>query len=110
MITYGYDAKEYDDPLVDLIDRTMDHFSESSQPGSFLVDVLPIRKWFPFASLLSFLPSETVKYVPAWFPGAGFKRKATIWRNDVMDASRLPFEWNRKQTVSLGLIVSKAVD
>ena len=41
-ITYGHDALEHNDPLVNLVDGTMDIFSETSQPGNYLVDVLPI--------------------------------------------------------------------
>lgn len=43
-ICYGYDVRESNDPFVDLVDRTMDHFSAISQPGAFLVDIIPICK------------------------------------------------------------------
>lgn len=41
-ITYGHDVRENDDPLVELVDRTMDIFSQTSQPGTYLVDLVPI--------------------------------------------------------------------
>ena len=34
--------------------------AEAGKPGTFLVDLLP--------------------FIPAWFPGAGWKRKANYWR------------------------------
>jgi len=37
--------------------------SEAGNPGAFLVEL------FPF-----------LKFIPAWFPGAGWKRKAKYWR------------------------------
>jgi len=37
--------------------------AEVGNPGSFLVDLLPF-----------------MKYIPAWFPGAGWKKKAKYWR------------------------------
>lgn len=48
-----------------------------------MVDYLPICK--EVVRSLEFLNSRrmlhlTVKYVPSWFPGAGFKRKAAHWK------------------------------
>ena len=37
--------------------------AEVGKPGAFLADLLP-----------------SMKYIPAWFPGAGWKRKANYWR------------------------------
>lgn len=39
---------------------------------------------------------ETVKYVPSWFPGAGFKRKAQAWKN-LENVANQPYEFVRKQ-------------
>lgn len=38
--------------------------AEAGHPGSFLVDMFPI-----------------MKYIPEWFPGAEWKRKAAHWRH-----------------------------
>jgi hypothetical protein len=53
------------------------------EPGSFLVDVSPVRQykvisvdeWKTHVNLIA-----TVKYIPDWFPGATFKRIAVKWR------------------------------
>ena len=37
--------------------------AEAGHPGSFLVDLFPI-----------------MRFIPAWFPGAGWKKKANYWR------------------------------
>ena len=34
----------------------------------------------------------TVKYVPEWFPGAGFKRFARIAKEDIDRSATLPFQ------------------
>ena len=41
----------------------MESISELLIPGAFLVDIIPI-----------------LKYVPEWFPGARFQRKAAVMR------------------------------
>lgn len=33
-----------------------------------------------------------VKYIPSWFPGADFKRKAKLWRQESEDMLNLPFQ------------------
>ncbi|KZT28782.1 cytochrome P450 [Neolentinus lepideus HHB14362 ss-1] len=67
-VTYSYEPKEYDDPLVELIDRAMKQVSILTTPNTFLVDVLPI-----------------LKHIPAWFPGARFKRIASEWAKCASD-------------------------
>ena len=44
MISYGYSVKENDDPLVNLVESAVHQFSECSEPGAFMVDVVPLRK------------------------------------------------------------------
>jgi hypothetical protein len=41
-----------------------------------------------------------VKYLPEWFPGAGFKRKAKAWRKRVLDMPTKPFQFVKKELVS----------
>lgn len=60
-------------------------------PGQFLVDIIPIRK--PLRSSLVESPTNhsEVKYVPEWFPGAGFQKQAKIWRASVDRMLHVPF-------------------
>ncbi|KAF9260433.1 cytochrome P450 [Marasmius fiardii PR-910] len=60
-VVYGYQIQDNDDPHVKLAEDAMEGFS-ATYAGSFLVDYFPI-----------------LRYVPAWFPGAGFKTKAKSW-------------------------------
>jgi len=39
----------------------------------------------------SFLSYILVKHLPAWFPGAGFLRKASTWRETIVDSVDFPF-------------------
>jgi len=42
----------------------------------------------------------TVKYIPSWFPGASFKRKAREWRKLSRDLIERPFEAVKHKMVS----------
>ncbi|KAG6840373.1 hypothetical protein H0H93_004671 [Arthromyces matolae] len=42
-ISHGYEVNEENDPLVALADKATVQFSLSTEPGAFLVDVVPIR-------------------------------------------------------------------
>lgn len=46
-VAYGYSInRERLDPLVDLVDRTMQHASEAFVPGAWIVDFIPSRAFF----------------------------------------------------------------
>jgi hypothetical protein len=68
-IGYGIAVQEYDDPYISIAEEVLNGVSEAGIPGAFLVDLFPI-----------------LKYVPSWFPGAGFQKKAARWRtvNNIM--------------------------
>lgn len=34
---------------------------------------------------------DSVKHVPIWFPGAGFKRKARDWKKNLEDVAEKPY-------------------
>ncbi|KAH6918175.1 O-methylsterigmatocystin oxidoreductase [Coprinopsis sp. MPI-PUGE-AT-0042] len=57
-ITYGVRDPKYTDTLVDDAEAIIAGFGEVSVPGRFLVDMFPI-----------------LRYIPSWFPGAGWKRR-----------------------------------
>ena len=83
-ISYGYIVKDRADPLLDLVDRAMVQFSELTRPGAFLVDVLPV-----------------LRYLPSWFPGAGFKTQLASWSKTFSDMEDVPLDFVKKQMVSL---------
>ncbi|THU86325.1 cytochrome P450 [Dendrothele bispora CBS 962.96] len=60
--TYGITTREEQDRYVSLVNRAVIGIVHAGNHGSYLVDRLPLLKW-----------------IPSWFPGAGFKRNAKIW-------------------------------
>lgn len=62
-IAYGFKSLRENDPLIMKAEEALSQISIASVPGAFLVDILPL-----------------FKYVPEWFPGAEFKRKAHEWK------------------------------
>lgn len=43
MITFGYQVKKHNDPLVKIAQDAVDTFSQATLPAAFLVDTFPIR-------------------------------------------------------------------
>ena len=62
-MTYGIHIQPYDDPYIKIVEEAVAVNAELMIPGAFLVDIIPI-----------------LKYVPEWFPGANFQRKAALMR------------------------------
>ena len=62
-ISYGITILDSNDPYMSIAEEVSEGVAEAGAPGAFLVDLIPI-----------------LKYVPSWFPGAGFKKKAERWR------------------------------
>ena len=81
-IAYGIKVQESGDKYISLVEEVIRGGSEAAIPGAFWVDLLPI-----------------LAYVPSWFPGAGFQRKAAHWRklNTVMIEK--PFHLVQEQLV-----------
>jgi hypothetical protein len=53
MITYGYSVKENNDPFVETVEAAVNGFSETLEPGAFLVDVIPSRESYFFHSYVA---------------------------------------------------------
>jgi hypothetical protein len=81
-IAYGIDVKESDDPYVLLAEEVLNGINEAATPGAFWVDLFPI-----------------LKYVPSWFPGAGFQKKAAYWREINASVTEKPFHYVKEQLV-----------
>ncbi|CAH0046585.1 unnamed protein product [Clonostachys solani] len=80
-VTYGYSIDTTRrDPVLDLVTRMMVIFNKVAASGVWLVDIVP-----------------GLKYLPSWFPGAGFKRAARIWRREVLAAAEKPFQFVQRQ-------------
>ncbi|KAK7061237.1 O-methylsterigmatocystin oxidoreductase [Favolaschia claudopus] len=73
---YDYDVKSMKDRYVDLQQEAMQRLSEAAIPGRFMVNIFP---W--------------LKYVPAWFPGAGFQYYFRDTRRLLNEMKAEPFEY-----------------
>jgi hypothetical protein len=58
MIAYGYAVKEHDDPFVEVVEDAVKGFSETLEPGAYLVDVIPARQ----SSFFRFLNAADANY------------------------------------------------
>lgn len=75
-IAYGIDVKEKNDHFVKIAEHALEGGIDTGVPGTYLVDI------FPF-----------LRYVPEWIPGAGFKRKARLYRESVMAMLHEPYNY-----------------
>ncbi|KAJ7251375.1 cytochrome P450 [Mycena rebaudengoi] len=73
-IAYGIDTLPSNDPYMETAEATIDALAQTAVPGRYLVDMIPV-----------------LKYVPAWFIGAGFKRQAREWKKLTDKMVQLPF-------------------
>jgi hypothetical protein len=82
-VTYGLEIQEEDDPYLEVAVRADRSLTAIAKPGAFLVDLFP-----------------SLKYVPAWMPGASFKRKTRVWEKDAKDMLNIPFQAAKQLLVS----------
>ncbi|KAJ5987004.1 hypothetical protein N7451_011369 [Penicillium sp. IBT 35674x] len=83
-IAYGYTTDPHKlDPLVHMAGLALEHFAIAGTPGAWLVDMIP-----------------ALKYVPSWFPGAGFKRKAQAWKKNLENTADIPYDFVKRQMES----------
>ncbi|KAF9499746.1 cytochrome P450 [Pleurotus eryngii] len=73
-LAYGHQVAEKGDDYVSLADRALNGLQSAGIFGTYLVDYVP-----------------ALKYIPAWFPGAGFQRQAKVWRKDTVDMAAKPY-------------------
>ncbi|KAJ2933474.1 hypothetical protein H1R20_g3643, partial [Candolleomyces eurysporus] len=82
-VSYGYEVKENRDPFIELADKATKQFSLATAPGGYLVDLIP-----------------ALKYVPKWFPGAGFLQTADEWSRTLVQMVEQPFTFVKQQMIA----------
>ncbi|KIP12415.1 hypothetical protein PHLGIDRAFT_498342 [Phlebiopsis gigantea 11061_1 CR5-6] len=87
MMSYGHQIAPEGDMYVNIADKALAGLAGAGIFGTYLVDYL------------SFL-----KHIPAWFPGASFKRQAAEWRQMNRSMLNLPFDMV-KQRMAVGTAV-----
>ncbi|KAF5375318.1 hypothetical protein D9757_009670 [Collybiopsis confluens] len=79
-VAYGYTISDYNDHFVEIAEEAMRIGSLVAAPGKWLVDSIP-----------------ALRFLPAWFPGAGFKRLAKTWSEHMYLQSLEPHQWVKDQ-------------
>jgi hypothetical protein len=95
-VVYGLEATRDDDPALLKAEGATDLLANEITAGGGLwaVDILPCRPCLVTAASTYASADRTytlVKYLPAWFPGAGFLRKADAWKETIVDSVDFPF-------------------
>ena len=81
-IGYGIAVQESNDPHISIAEEALTRVAEAGIPGALWVDFLPI-----------------LKYVPSWFPGAGFQKTAARVRETTNTMAEKPFRHVQEQLV-----------
>ncbi|EPS97696.1 hypothetical protein FOMPIDRAFT_1061765 [Fomitopsis schrenkii] len=81
-ITYGHCVQSSDDKYIKLAERATSVTLESGDAGGMLVDFFP-----------------TLRYLPEWCPGAGFKRKAIAARKIIQELLDTPYEMVKREMI-----------
>ena len=99
--TYGIKVLPEDDPFIELAEAGQEAVSKCVL-GFYLVEIFPLRTCVVF--VLNSLNVSTdaleyiVRYVPAWFPGAGFKRQAAVWHEAAARQLHVPYaDYERRE-------------
>ncbi|EPS98973.1 hypothetical protein FOMPIDRAFT_1050972 [Fomitopsis schrenkii] len=79
-IAYGCTAEKAEGEILEIANTAVEQFTSASAPGAYLADAIPI-----------------LTYIPAWFPGAGWKRTALEWRKDLIKMCDIPYEFAKTQ-------------
>lgn len=90
--TYGIKVTSENDRFLGLSEDTMTKLTEAGVPGTYMVDILPIREsrcclYNGFHNRRIF---GSVKYVPAWFLGARFRRELKALRRQAAEMVNSP--------------------
>jgi hypothetical protein len=98
-LLYGYDITGKDDPYIGAAEGVLHYLNLAGIPGRYLVDIFSPCEWnvIRFQSLL--IKLLAVKYVPSWFPGAGFQKDAELTRRLHVKARNDPMEYVKKTIV-----------
>ena len=86
-VSYGIKVSSKDDPYVDAVEKGVATFNEIFVPGAFLVETFP-----------------TLRHLPSWAPGGGFKRIAAKWQKIAHNMRDAPFEKTLEAMVSAALL------
>jgi hypothetical protein len=85
---YGFDDIRQNQSLIHIAEKLILEFAEASVPGRYLVNYFPI-----------------LKYVPSWFPGAGFKKRFKEVAQMSFKSLYPPFEEAKRDLVRAFILI-----
>ncbi|GAB1525238.1 hypothetical protein RhiTH_008396 [Rhizoctonia solani] len=80
---YGYHLHDLNDPILKEVLQLVENLSRAAMPTNFLVNVFP-----------------SLRYVPEWLPGAGWKKTAREWRIQYETTVKGLFDWTKARVDS----------
>jgi len=94
-VTYGIDPKSTDDPFLSATLEAAHALATALVPGKFLVDTIPMRAplYTQMGPKSALTKLWTVRYLPNWFPGTGFKSLAMEVREKYQISTDGPMEY-----------------
>ena len=104
-LSHGYITHEGDDPLVELAELANSQLSKATAAGGHFVDFFPFCKLMIYLNISKVPTASTVKYIPSWFPGAGFKKRAREYAVVVHDLLEIPHNYVMSQLVTSVVIL-----
>ncbi|EGN96539.1 hypothetical protein SERLA73DRAFT_184621 [Serpula lacrymans var. lacrymans S7.3] len=91
-VTYGYDPAPHHDHLVALVERATALFvKENTADKAIIFNALPF-----------------LQYIPPWFPGANFQRKALQCQKLTAEMIEAPFQYT-KQSIAAGTAIPSSM-
>ncbi|PFH47463.1 hypothetical protein AMATHDRAFT_67716 [Amanita thiersii Skay4041] len=81
-MAYGYTVTE-DDPFIKVAEEGAKISGWATAPGRWLVDYYPI-----------------LRFIPSFFPGAGWKRQGEAWRERLRNISDVTHQWAKERIAS----------
>ncbi|KAG2147440.1 cytochrome P450 [Suillus bovinus] len=82
-LAYGWKVTENNDHFISILQESMALSAILAEPGRWLVEAIP-----------------SLRFLPSWFPGAGFKRVARDIGQNLTRLETIPFNWAKQQIQS----------
>jgi hypothetical protein len=79
-IGYGITVQESDDPYISIAEEALNGAADAAIPAAFWIDLFPV-----------------LKYLPSWFRGAGFQKRAAHVREATNTMVERPFRYVQEQ-------------
>ena len=90
--TYGHEIKSDEDKFLKLAFNAVSALTSNPAGGTDIVDILPLRAFNRLQTRYPVIIVERIVcYVPSWFPGGGFKRRAEEGRKLQQALLELPY-------------------